>query len=48
MFYILADLEDSIPKPDIKQDKLDEIINNIKKSQLLGQWFSIEIMDISL
>lgn len=26
MFYILADLDESIPKPNIKQDKLEEII----------------------
>lgn len=30
MFYILADLDESIPLPEIKQDKLDEYINKIR------------------
>lgn len=37
MFYILADLEASIPKPTINMDKLDEIIKGINQAALMGQ-----------
>jgi hypothetical protein len=30
MFYILADLEESIPLPDIKMDKVEQIIKRMK------------------
>ena len=37
MFYILADLDESIPLPEIKQDKLDEYINKIRQARMSGQ-----------
>lgn len=30
MFYVLADADSSIPKPNIKMDKLNEIIESLK------------------
>jgi carboxypeptidase Q len=33
MFYILADLNVSLPLPDIKMDKVDEFINNMKNGK---------------
>lgn len=34
MFYILADLDQSIPKPNIKMDKVNEIVKKIEKARL--------------
>ena len=36
MFYILADLDSSIPKPTINMEKLDQMIANIKQEALKG------------
>lgn len=34
MFYILADLENSIPKPNIKVDKLEELVRKVNAARM--------------